>query len=68
MDAKKIGERIRGLRENSGQTKRFIAKKLGCSYSAVCSWEYGERIPSDQMKKKIADHFGCSVSIFFADE
>lgn len=67
MDGKKIGEKLRSLRESKGQSKRFLARKLGCSYSAVCSWEYGDRIPSDEMKKKLAEHFGVSVDIFFAD-
>ena len=57
MDAKKIGNKIRELRERAGYSKRFLAKKLGCSYSCCCSWEYGLRIPSDHAKKKIANFF-----------
>lgn len=68
MDAKKIGEKIRDLRERSGYTKVVFAKRLGCSYSTVCSWEYGERIPSDPMKVKIADFFNVPINIFFEDK
>jgi len=68
MDAKKIGEKIRKLREDQGQTKAFLSRKFGVSYSTVCSWEYGERIPNDVCKKKIADHFGVPVTFFFEDK
>lgn len=68
MDPKKIGDKLRKLRERAGLTKKFLARQFGCSYSTVCSWEYGERIPNDGMKKKIADYYGVSVNIFFEDE
>ena len=67
MDAQKFGAILHELRENAGQSKAFLARKIGCSYSAVCSWEYGQRVPSDRMKKKLAEHFKVSVDIFFAD-
>ena len=68
MDAKKIGQRLRELREKFGQTKKFVAKTVGVSYRAICAYEYGERIPEDPIKVKLAAHFGVSVeSIFFAE-
>ena len=62
-----IGERLRDLREDRGQSKRFVAKAIGVSYRTICAYEYGERIPIDSIKVKLAEHFGVSVeSIFFA--
>lgn len=64
----KIGERLRGLREDRGQSKRYVAKSVGMSYRAICAYEYGERIPNDAAKVKLAEHFDTSVeSIFFAE-
>ena len=64
----KIGERLRGLREDRGQSKRYVAKSVGMSYRAICAYEYGERIPNDAAKVKLAKHFEVPVeSIFFAD-
>ena len=68
MDKKKIGERMTELREKAGQSKRFVAKKTGCSYSSICSYEYGLRIPSDETKQKLADHFGVPVGYLFFEE
>ena len=68
MDAKKIGERIAALRKERGQSKRFLAEKTGCSYTSICAYEYGLRIPCDDAKVRIANHFGVTVeSIFFAE-
>ena len=64
-----MGNRIRKLREDLGQSKRFVARQLGISYSSICQYEYGLRIPSDENKIKLASHFGCSVeSLFYANE
>ena len=68
MNAKKTAQRLREVREKHGETKRYLARELGCSYNAVCSWEYGIRIPSDDMKIRLANHYGTSVeSLFFTD-
>ena len=68
MDAKKIGQRLMELRESMGQTKKFVAKSVGISYRAICAYEYGERIPEDAIKMKLASHFNQTVdSIFFAE-
>ena len=69
MNAKEIGNRIRDLREEAGQSKRFLAKAIGVSYTSACAYEYGERVPSDDVKIRMARHFGKTVSeIFFPDD
>ena len=67
MDPKEIGLRLKALREAKGQTKRYVARATGLSYTSICSYEYGLRVPSDWAKIALAKHFGVSVgSIFFA--
>lgn len=66
MDNKKIAERLIALRGSRTQTE--VAKALGISTSAYSMYENGERIPRDEIKKRIAAYYKRSVStIFFAD-
>lgn len=59
-----IGNRLRTLR--GVRTKTGVAKDLGISYSALCAYEYGDRIPADNVKVLIANYYGVTVqSIFF---
>lgn len=65
MDAVRIGQNIRVLR--GAESQQSLADKLGISKSALAMYERGERIPRDEVKVKIAAHFGRSLeSIFFA--
>ena len=66
MDAKKIAERLIALRGN--RTQAEVAQAIGVSPSAYSMYETGERIPRDEIKKRIAEYFRRSVTtIFFAD-
>lgn len=68
MTKEQIGERLKSMREERGMTKRFVAKKTKLPYRTYCSYEYGERIPSDQNKVVLADFFGTTVGdLFFAE-
>lgn len=61
-----IGERLRRLR--GSRTLSEVAKELGVTEMAVSLWERGERMPSDDMKVKIANYYRKSVTtIFFKD-
>lgn len=69
MDTKTIGERLRKLRKDKGQSMVFVARKLGIGYSTLCSYEYGLRSPCDDVKIRIARYFGVPVEkIFFNEE
>lgn len=64
MDAVSIGKKLKKLRGSTPVDE--LAKALGVSQSTVSMWEIGQRIPRDEMKIKIANHYGVSVeSIFF---
>ena len=66
MNRQEIGKRLRELR--GSRTLDDIAKALNVTPMAVSLWERGERIPSDDIKIKIAAFYQESVTaIFFAD-
>ena len=69
MDPEKIGRTVKGLREEKGETSEQMAGALGISQSAVTMYETGKRIPRDEIKIRIAEHFGVTVeSIFFPEK
>lgn len=58
------GEKMRVLRGH--RTAATVAQDLGISHSAYVKYERNERVPRDELKKKIALYFGETVqSIFF---
>lgn len=66
MNKKRIGERLRALRGD--RDSKSVANELGISVSALFMYERGERIPRDQIKKRIAQYFGTTVEeIFFSE-
>ena len=60
-----IGERLRELRGIRPRTK--VAEQMGISYSALCKYEYGEKRPGDETKRKIARYYGKTVQEIFFD-
>ena len=50
------------------KTREDVAKSIGVSLSAYTKYERDERVPRDEIKKKIAIFFGVGVAdIFFAN-
>ena len=67
INSEKIGSRIKDLRTERGETTEDMAREIGITASAVTMYERGFRIPRDEIKIKISEHFGVPVeSIFFA--
>ena len=59
-----FGEKLRNLRGN--KSRRKVSEELGISFSSYVKYERNERIPRDDIKKKIAKYFQTSVQdIFF---
>ena len=56
-----LGTRIKNLREESGLTQLAFAKILNINNSTLCQYENGDRVPSDDIKIRIADYFGVSL-------
>jgi len=66
LDAVQIGSKIRSLREGRQETMQDLSKAIGTSESAVGMYENGQRVPRDEIKIRIAEHFTVPVeSIFF---
>lgn len=56
-----IGSRIKFLRARDGLTQRELASKLHVGNSTLSQYENGDRVPSIDMQRKFAQHFGVSV-------
>lgn len=66
MDKNKIGLKLIELRGN--RSREQVAVDLGISYSAIVSYENGDRVPRDEIKIKVASYFNKTVGeIFFND-
>lgn len=63
MDRDGVGKRLRALR--GSRSLNEVAKELGVTSMAVSLWERGDRIPSDDMKIKIAAYYKRSVTFIF---
>ena len=64
IDTKVIGNRLRELRGD--KTQKEVADAVGVTAMAVCQYEAGTRVPSDQVKIALAEYFGKTVEeIFF---
>lgn len=63
-----IGARIRALREDRGETQKDLSNFIGVTPMAVSLYESGARVPSDEIKIAIAQHYNEPIDkIFFAD-
>ena len=65
MDKLKIAKKLIKLREKAHISREKVAVDLHISYSAVSAYETGERIPRDELKKRIAEYFNVSVEELF---
>lgn len=57
----KIDARIRQLRLSAGMTQRDLAQRINVGNTTLSQYESGARVPSDEVKIKIASVFGVSV-------
>lgn len=68
MDTVKIGKKLKELREKAGETQSEVAKAVNVEPMSISYYESGMRIPRDEVKIRLAEHFNSSVAdIFFAD-
>ena len=59
------GQRLKKLRGK--KSKREVAQSVGVTEWAYIKYERDERVPRDEVKKRLAEYFKTSVeSIFFA--
>lgn len=68
MDAKKIGQKIKALRESKNISREKFANSVNISTSALSMYETGQRIPRDEVKLRIARYLETSIeNIFFTN-
>lgn len=56
-----LGQRLRELRENKEISQIELARYLNISNTTLSQYETGKRVPSDEIKIKIADYFNVSL-------
>ena len=67
MDMVNIGKKLRELR--GLQTATGVARAIDISTSALLSYESGNRIPRDDIKKALCKFYGVTVGeIFFPED
>lgn len=56
-----LGTRIRTCRENAGMSQLELAQALHIGNTTLSQYESGKRVPSDTIKKTIAQYFHVSL-------
>lgn len=56
-----LGNRIKNLREERSITQLQLAKTLNIGNTTLSQYESGKRVPSDSIKKAIAEYFDVSL-------
>lgn len=67
IDRKIIAERLRNLRTEANESKEQVAVAIGVTAQAISNYEIGIRVPSDDLKCKLADHYNQTVQSIFYD-
>lgn len=65
MNTQVIAARLIELR--GAKTQKELAEAIGVAQSTYAMYETGQRIPSDEKKKKIADYHKTTVQAIFFD-
>ena len=63
LDARAIGDRLRQLRGD--RTQAAVAKAVGVTDMAISQYEAGIRVPSDEIKLRLADFYGVGIERLF---
>ncbi|MCR3760294.1 helix-turn-helix transcriptional regulator [Clostridium felsineum] len=61
MEKNILGKRIKQLRESLNISQLDLSKYLNISNTTLSQYENGKRIPSDEIKSKLADYFNVSL-------
>ena len=63
MNTKEIAKKLIELRGE--RTQAEVAKAVGISQSTYAMYEIGKRIPTDEIKIKLASYFNTTVQYIF---
>jgi len=61
-------QNLKELRKEKGLTQQAIANELSITQKTYCNYENGEREPSIEMLKRIADFFNVSIDYLLGHE
>lgn len=56
-----LGKNIRSLREANNLSQKELAEKLNIAISTLSQYENSVRVPSDEIKIKMADYFNVTL-------
>lgn len=65
LNKQEIARRLIKLRGKN--TQKIVADAIGVCQSTYAMYELGQRIPSDEIKKKIAEYHKTTVQAIFFD-
>ena len=57
---RKTGRNLYGMRVQMGYSQEAFGKKVGIDQPTMSAYELGKRLPSANLVRKIADHFGLN--------
>jgi len=60
-----IGDKLKELRKEKGESLEEVAKFIGSSKSLLSKYERGASEPGLRVLKKLADHFNVSLDYLF---
>ena len=63
-----IGEKIKRLRIENGESQQKLAYILGVSFQSVSKWENNQSYPEITMLKKLADYYKVTTDYLLDDE
>ena len=66
MDTKRIGRKLAALRGDTPAKK--VGTECGVSFESILSYEAGERVPNDEVKRSLAEYYGVTVQELFYDD
>lgn len=61
LDLKKIGRRIKEIRNDLGLSLRELGSILNCSFSSIASYERGEKLINSEILISLAKFSKCSI-------
>lgn len=60
-----MAKRIRDLRVSRGESQQELAAAVLVTDAAISAYENGDRVPRDEVKVRISEHFGVPVQDIF---
>lgn len=57
-----FADRLKNLRSLAGESQKYLANILGISDVMISQYENGKKMPGREMMKKIAKHYGTTLS------